>query len=47
LTKLSFVRISFLFRNHMKILIFSGTFIFHRYFLRNLCSCLTIQRIKI
>jgi hypothetical protein len=35
LAKLSFVRISFLFKNHMKILIFSGTLIFQRYFLRN------------
>jgi hypothetical protein len=36
LTKLSFVRISFLFRNHMKILIFKGTLIFHRYFKHNI-----------
>jgi hypothetical protein len=34
LTKLSFVGITFLCRNHMKILIFKGTFIFQMYFLR-------------
>jgi hypothetical protein len=34
LIKLSLVRISFLYWNHIKILVFNGTYIFHIYFLR-------------